>query len=168
MRKLQLLKALIDLFYFFAIIATAGMLIVVPILLFNPGTIDIKIKGQLIEPTNQATQFLLVFAAAGGLCFIYAIHLLRKTVGHFQKREIFHPMVILNLNRMGIFIIASSLLTSIPLFFYNMIERNHLGLQIGADFDSLILSVSLGLFFMVLSEVFKIALRFKEENELTV
>jgi len=170
MRKLHILKSLIDLFYFFAIIALGGMLIMIPILLFDTeGGIPIKIKGQEISNIDLGAKVLMLFAAVGAVCFVYAIHLLRKTIGHFYAREIFHPKVIFNLNRTGIFIIASSLLTNIPLFFYNVISRQHLGIEFGAGgFDSLILSVSLGLFFMVLSEVFKIAMRMKEENELTV
>ncbi|WP_181248532.1 DUF2975 domain-containing protein [Flavobacterium magnum] len=170
MRKLNILKTLIDLSFLFSLLAVAGMTIFVPIYL--SGSADegpLKINGQEVSAAEWGGKLVIMLGAAGGLFFVYAIYLLRKTVAHFRKREIFHEDVIRYFNAIGKCIITSTLLTHIPLFFYNMLHRNHLGIQIdGGGFDSLLLSISLGLFFMVLAEAFKIAKNLKEENELTV
>ncbi|HEY0092246.1 MAG TPA: DUF2975 domain-containing protein [Flavobacterium sp.] len=170
MKKLHLLKTLIDLFFFFAILSMAAMIVMIPIVLFVPDMdVPIKVKGVDISTMDSGAKFMLVFAAAGALCFVYAVYCLRKTIVRFNERKIFHPEVVVNLSRTGTYVIAASLLTNIPLFFYNVIYTNQASIDFGASgFDSLILSVCLGLFFIVLSEVFKMAIHMKEENELTV
>jgi len=169
MRKLNILKALIDLFFFFAAFATLAMVVFVPIVMIDGEGIPIKLNGTEIEVVDWQTKVLLVLSLVGALCFIYSIFLLRKVIGYFMKRDLFHEKVISHLNRIGQFLIASTILVNVPLFFYNMFHRQHVGVQFtNGGLDSLLMSVSLGLFFMVLSEVFKIAKHMKEENELTV
>jgi EamA domain-containing membrane protein RarD len=90
-------------------------------------------------------------------------------VDHFQKRDIFNPDVIKHFNLIGKLIISSSLLSNLSLFIYNMVNQDHIELSLGfGSYDSFLISISLGLFFMVISEIFKIAASLKEENELTV
>lgn len=169
MKKLNILKTLLDLFYFFSLIAIVGVIIFGSMIYFGDEVFPIKVKGQEITVTDWAGKALIAFVMLSFFCFIYAIYLLREVIMYFVKREIFHDTVILYLNRIGICLIAAALLQNVPLFFYNMIQRNHLGIEFGiGGFDSLLLSIGLGLFFMVLSEVFKIAKNLKEENELTV
>ena len=105
----------------------------------------------------------------GGIIFLYSIYLLRKVVGLFQKIEIFNEQVTQLFNLIGKLIIASSLISHMSVFVYKIIERPHykLTLDIGG-YDSFLISISLGLFFMVISVIFKIATRMKEENELTI
>ena len=169
MKRLHLLKTLVDVFFFFAVISAAAMVIFIPIQFMNSESIPIEIKGQKITTFDLATKMLMVFAMLSGLCFVYAIYLFRKTILHFSKKEIFHPNVITYLNKTGLFIIASTLLINVPLFFFNMSKKQEFAFEIGAGgFDSLLLSISLGLFFMVLAEVFKMSGKLKAENELTV
>ena len=169
MNRLYTLKTLIDLFFFFAAFAMIAAVFIVPMVWFTDFDLPMKVRGQEISTMDTAAKILITFAAAGAICFVYAIYFLRDTINFFIERKIFHPKVIVNLYRIGVYIIVSSLLTNLPLFFYNVIKRENLNIEFGASgFDSLILSVSLGLFFIVLSEVFKMGLQMKEENELTV
>lgn len=170
MRKLSILKALIDLSFYFSVLGIIAMVIFVPMYLMDPGSgIPIRINGQEITAIDLTAKIVIGLAAAGALLFIYSIYLLRKTITFFRKREIFNTEVIRCFSTIGKCLIGSALLTNFPLFIYNAVQRNHLGIQfIDAGFNSLLLSLSLGLFFMVLSEVFKIAKNMKEENELTV
>ncbi|RZJ68528.1 MAG: DUF2975 domain-containing protein [Flavobacterium sp.] len=169
MKKLNLLKTLLDLFFFFSIFAVIGIFILGPIAFFNGEDLPLKIKGQEIIADNWGARLLIVTSAISSLLFVYAIFLFRKNVHSLVKREIFTEVVIANFKRIGWCLIASTLLGEIPLFFYNMINRNHLGLQFGTGgFDSMLLSIALGLFFMVLSEIFKIGKNLKEENDLTL
>lgn len=170
MKKLQILKTLLDLFWFFTLISLVGLIFFVPFLLTgNANEIDVKIKGQQITNADLFSKMVIVLGVIAGILFVYSIYLLRKVVGYFQRREIFHNEVIHNFNLIGKLIIASSLISNGSLFVFNAVKRNHLGLDLDfGGYDSFILSICLGLFFMVISEVFKIAKNMKEENELTV
>ena len=72
-------------------------------------------------------------------------------------------------NRIGQLVIASSLTSNISLFIYKFVEKDQAGLSIDlGSYDSFLISISLGLFFIVIGAVFKIAAKMKEENELTI
>ena len=130
----------------------------------------IKIKGQEISNPTIFSKVIVFINVISSLLFLYSIYLLRKVVDLFRKREIFNDEIVRLFNLIGILIVASSLIGSFSIFMYNLIEKNHLGyfsLDFGT-YDSFLISISIGLFFMVISEVFKIAKTMKEENELTV
>ena len=170
MRKLNILKTVLDLFWIFSLIGAIGILIFLPFyLISNDMDIAIKIKGQEILNQNAFTKVIVLINIISGLVFLYSIYLLRKVVGLFQKREIFKIEIVRLFNLIGKLIVISSILSNVSIFIYNMIERNHLGLSIDfGSYDSFLISVSIGLFFMVISEIFKIAMNIKEESELII
>jgi hypothetical protein len=170
MRKLNILKTVLDLFWFFTLFAILGMLIFIPFYLFSSDVdIPIKIKGQEISANTILAKIVVIVNVISGLLFFYSIYLLRKLVGLFQKREIFSDEVVRLFNLIGKLVIASSVLSSISLFIYNAVERNHLGLSLDfGSYDSFLISISLGLFFMVISEIFKIAKNMKEDSDLMI
>jgi uncharacterized membrane protein (DUF373 family) len=83
----------------------------------------------------------------------------------FQQRKIFDVIVIDNFKKMGYLLLIASLIGGISNFIVQ-IMKNKITLEI--SLNSYLLMFSMGLFFLVLSEVFKIAKNMKEENELTV
>ena len=167
MRKLNILKTVLDFFYVFTLI---GIVIFVPFYLFSSEmSIPIKIKGQEFTSTGIFSKIIVLINVVSGLLFFYSIYLLRKVVGMFQNREIFNDEIVRLFNLIGKLIVISSILSSGSIFIYNMIERNHLGLSLDfGSYDSFLISLSIGLFFMVISEIFKIATAMKAENELTI
>lgn len=170
MRKLQILKTILDFFWFFSLITVVSLMLFLPFYLFSSNIdIPIKIKGQEIEPNSIFSKVIVFVNVISGLLFLYSIYLLRKVVSFFQKREIFNSENVKLFNLIGKLIIASSIISSSSIFIYNMISRNHVGINLDlGGYDSVLVSISLGLFFMVISEVFKIAKKQKEENELTI
>lgn len=170
MRKLNILKTVLDFFYVFTLIGVIGIVIFVPFYLFSSEmTIPIKIKGQEFTNTSVFSKIIILINVVSGLLFFYSIYLLRKVVGMFQKREIFNDEIVRLFNSIGKLIVISSILSSGSIFIYNMIERNHLGLSIDfGSYDSFLISLSIGLFFMVISEIFKIAKNMKEDSDLMI
>lgn len=170
MRKLNILKAVLDLFWFFSIIGVLSIVVFLPFYLWNSDIdIPIKIKGQEIVSKTLFSKTIVFANVVSGILFVYSIYLLRKAVGLFQKREIFNDEVVRLFNLIGQLIIASSLISHLSLFIYNVVEKNHISFSLDlGSYDSFLISVSLGLFFMVISVIFKIAKNIKEENELTI
>ena len=170
MRQFNILKAILDFFWFFSILGAIGLVVFLPFYLFESVIdIPIKIKGQEIATNNLFSKIIVFVNVVGGFLFLYSIYLLRKVVGLFQKREIFNDQIVHLFNRIGQLVIASSLTSNISLFIYKFVEKDQAGLSIDlGSYDSFLISISLGLFFIVIGAVFKIATRMKEENELTI
>jgi hypothetical protein len=170
MKKLQILKAILDFFWFFSLVSGIGILIFIAFYLFHPDMdIPLQIKGQLLAANTLPSKLFIFANVISGILFLYSIYLLRKVVGYFQKSEIFKSEVVKNFNLIGILIISSSLVSHLSLFTFTLINKVQLALSIEfGSYNSFLISISLGLFFMVISEVFKIAKNIKEENELTI
>lgn len=170
MRQLTILKAILDLFWFFTLIGAIGVVVFLPFYLFGfVVDIPIKIKGQEIATNDVFSKIIVFINVVSGLLFLYSIYLLRKVVSLFQKREIFNEELVKLFNLIGQLVIATSLISNISLFIYKFVEKDSadLNLDLGS-YDSFLISISLGLFFIVISAIFKIATRMKEENELTI
>ena len=171
MRKLQILKALLDFFFVISIIAIIAMVVFIPIMFFSTEPIDIpiKINGERILVVDLITKSILTLGIVSYCFFVYGIYLLRKVLNMFAKRIIFEETVILLLDKIGKSFLIASIFTSVPLFVYNITHKtDHADVEFGGGFSSFLFTASLGLFFMVLSTVFKIAKNMKEENELTI
>lgn len=170
MKKLQFLKTLIDVFWFFLICALVGMTIVFPILIFSSEPLDlpIKINGEILNIVDIPSKVMLIFILIAAWSFGFGIYFLRKLLNNFTKRKIFETTSIELLDKIGKCFLVASLLTGIPAFIYKVIVESHIGLEFGGGFESSLFTASLGLFFMVLSEVFTIGKAMKEDSDLTV
>ena len=170
MRKLNILKTVLDIFWVFSIIGVIGTIIFIPFYLFDSDmNIPLKINGQVIDSQSLFSKITVMVSIFSALMFLYSVYLLRKVITMFQKMEIFNDEVVRLLNLIGKLIILSSIISSVSLYIYNRIEDKNvdLTLDFGAS-NTLIISIILGLFFMVISEIFKIAKNMKEESELTI
>jgi hypothetical protein len=170
MKKLNILKTLLDIFWYSSLLFLLILIFFLPFYLFASDTdFTVKIRGQEINSKPIFSRIIVFVNVISGLLFINGIYLLRKLVVLFQKREIFNAEIVRLFNLIGKLIIGSSIISSFSLYVYNKVEGNHSSLSFDfGSYDSLLISVSLGLFFMVISEVFKIANTIKEENDLTV
>src|SRR5690606_2660960 len=113
MRKLNLLRSLIDIFLLFGLISIITMLLFVPMYLFSADfDIPIVINGQTIEETRWSAKVVAIFAGLGGILFFYGIFLLRKILILFQQRQIFVDSIVQNFYRIGYCVIGSGLLTN--------------------------------------------------------
>lgn len=171
MKKLHLLKSLVDLLWFFSIIVIVSMAIFLPILFFSNEAIDIPVTIGETKVTGMdlATKLMLLGLVTAYCFFVYGLFLFRKVLTLFSKRQIFEHKVIVLLNRIGKFFVIASLLAVSVNFIAKIYinDKIEVGIQ-GGFFDSFLFTASLGLFFMVLSEVFANAKSIKEENDLTI
>lgn len=166
MRKLNFLKGIVDFVWI-------TMLITIPFLLFfivmvlidsEPLGVPIKVNGTILEVVDLRTKVLFGFLCITASLIIYGLFLFRKLLRLFQLRIIFDEEIVTLLKRLGFVITSSALLGGIPNFISELME-NTISLSLGLN--PFIMLFSLGLFFLVLSEVFVIAKHLKEENDLT-
>lgn len=170
MRKITVLKACLDFIYFFGILTFVFMTLFAGATWFSADAIPIEINGFEIEMDHWSSKLLLTLTLVGSGLFLYAIYLLRETILLFRQRIIFDQRVIHNFNRIGWCIISATLTSYVPLFIHSLIHRTNRGFRFSATLstDSFLVSVSLGLLFMVISQIFAAGKSLKEDQELTV
>ena len=169
MKSLQILRTLVDVFLFYSVFGALAALVVVPMMIIDPtAEIPITIKGMEIVGKDWLSILVIILGAISAFFFVYAIFILRRVLILFQQNEIFTDKVIVYFRTIGKYIIISTLLSSLPLFFYNVINRGNIKIEFSGGFDSMLLSISLGLLFIVIAAIFSRAKVMKDENELTV
>jgi hypothetical protein len=167
MKKLNLLKTIIDFVWIIALIFIPFLLFFIGYLLIlkEPFDIPIKLNGVEINVLDVNAKIVLFFATLSYLVVLYGLYFIKKLLRLFQLKIIFHDKIIFYFKRIGNLFVISGFLSGIPAFFYK-VAQGEIKIEIGAN--PFLYLVSLGLFFMVLSEVFKIAKTMKEENDFTI
>lgn len=168
MKKLNILKAIVDLFWIVTMLSVPFILFLLVFVFISDdiSTFNIKINDLLIEETNIYTKITLAILLLTYLLLIYGVYLFKKSLVCFQRLKIFDEVVVTNFNKIGYILVSSSFLIEIPSFLYRFFYKKEVGFEIG--FSSFILMLCSGFFFMILSEIFKISKNLKEDNELTI
>ena len=167
MKKLNFLKTIVDYVWITSIIAYPLLIVFCIMLLTSNEPIDIpiKISGIDINTTTFLGKigiFLCLINFGFILCAIYNF---RSLLNNFRKKIIFEVDCYQLLDKIGNLVILSASLYLISNLL-NSFSKSTISINLG--FEPFLYLMSLGLFFKVLSEVFIIGKRIKEENELTI
>lgn len=163
------LKSLIDFIWTITCIPLVVVILFASIYMF----VEASILGIVFDLENKANDnlglsiqlsILLLFAVI--FVIVYCVYLFRKTLCYFQKRNPFDLFIIKTYNRIGNLLVFSGVGATVLFFIFKLAFESKFEIHLG--FSPYLFIVCLGLFFMVLSEVFKVAKTAKEENELTI
>lgn len=168
MKKLNILKTIVDLFWILSIPFIPIVLLVIPYILFvdNSNYLDIHISGFRIKTIDFPTKILIITKMVSELILIYCVYIFGRILEYFQRNKVFDEFVLKNFNKMGVLLVVSSFIMGIPSILYEVFYAENVTITFG--FTPFILLLCLGFFFMILSEIFKISRNMKEENELTI
>ncbi len=168
MRKLVILKSLVDILWNVTCIPLIPITLFFAVYMFYNDELlkifNVLDEGVIITPWSLKIVVLLAILLV--LVSIYSFYLFRKTLRYFQQRKPFDNFVINTYNKIGKLLMISGVAGSILSFVFHLIFKGTFMINIGLS--PYIFLICLGLFFMVLSEIFKVAKEAKEENELTV
>lgn len=169
MSKLPLLKTLVSILFYVSMI---GMLFSVPFILIlsvMPDKVPFAINeaGQASQVDAELVLYLIALIVGGGF-FTYALYLFRKVLDLFSKKTLFDERTITSLDQCGKAILIGYFICIGAEFLYKMVVGKEIEISLNFGLNGSIAVISLGLFFMVLSEVFLKAKKIKEENDLTV
>ena len=169
MKKLPILKSLVDFIWIITCIPLIPIILFFTVYIFiEPSVIldNLEMSSNLSEDAmNGAKVFVLLFFVMV-YALIYAFYLFRKTLRSFQKRQPFALTVIKNFETIGRILIISGISMSVLFFVYRLVFANTFKISLGVT--PYLGCVCLGLFFLVLSELFRVAKSAKEENQLTI
>ena len=167
MKKLNFLKTIVDYIWIISIICYPIIIVVCATMLISSNPIDlpIKIAGNSIELNTIWNKIGLIISLLNFGLMLYALYNFKIVLLNFKNKLIFEVETCNVLDKIGNLIIYSSVLYVITELLL-LISKNTVSIQIG--FGPFLYLIALGLFFKVLSEVFVIGKRIKEENELTI
>lgn len=169
MRKLIILKSLVDFVWIVVCLPLLLVILIFLVLIFiNPEVLNIvSWMGSIPrEGSEMVLQIYSVSTAAMMYLGIYSFYVFRKTLRYFMNIKPFHEEVIKNFNTIGIMLCGLGIVGAILVFIGRLVFETKIRISLG--FSPYLILLCLGLFFMVLSETFKVAKHAKEENELTI
>ncbi|MDG2194980.1 MAG: DUF2975 domain-containing protein [Polaribacter sp.] len=168
MKKIKILKYLVD--FIWIITAPIGVpliLLCIPAIFFYDFTdLNIEIHGIELVVQDLYSKILIVVFLFNFLLVIYSLHLFRKSLTYFLKAKIFDTVVIHSFGKTGNLLLLSGVISVILSIISSLYFESKMTLEFGLN--SHLTTIGLGLFFMVLSEVFQIAKTAKTENDLTI
>ena len=167
MRKINILKAIVDLLWIFSmpiVLIIIGFSIAV--FFVDLGDLNIKINAIDLNTETLFSKTLLVISALNYLLIIAALYFFRKVLNYFIRVKIFEETVISSFKKIGNLLSVSGIIS----LTVSMISKFYFEQKVSLEFglNQHLVIICLGLFFLVLSEVFKIAKHQKQENDLTI
>ena len=167
MRKLVFLKTIVDFLWIMSIIAFPLLIVFISIVLFSNEPIDIPIYiiGTELDFNTVIGKIGLVLGLVNFGVLLYALYYFKALLKNFSKIIIFEADSYKLLDKIGNLVILFSslyLITGLLGSFSKSTVKVNLG------FEPFLYLMALGLFFKVLSEVFIIGKRIKEDSELTI
>jgi hypothetical protein len=167
MRKLVFLKTIVDYVWIMSIIAFPLLIVFIGFVLFSNEPIDIpiNISGINIVATTFLGKLGLVVSAVNFGVILYGIYNFKVLLNNFKTKIIFEVVTFKLLDKIGNLVILSASLYLIS-DLLGAFSKSTISINLG--FGPFLYLMSLGLFFKVLSEVFIIGKRIKEDNELTI
>jgi hypothetical protein len=167
MKKINILKAIVDLLWIFSM-PVVLIIIGVSFTTFFVDLSDLNIELNTIN-MNQNDLFskiLFVVSSLNYLLLIVALYFFRKVLTNFVSVRVFEEAVISSFKKTGNLLTFSGFISLIISIIGKIYFEQKVSLEFGLN-QHLVL-ICLGLFFLVLSEIFKIAKNAKQENDLTI
>ncbi|WP_159799913.1 DUF2975 domain-containing protein [Flavobacterium sp. MK4S-17] len=171
MKWLSFLRTLTKIIFVLSIIFMAYLIPILFVMIFAK---DIVPEDIIYIISNESTgsigveEYLYATAIILSLGFyIYALYLFKKVLAYFHKREVFHENVVRYFNQSGKAVLNGYMIELFAVILYNFLVKQQT--SVSTDFIMYsFLIVGVGLFFIVLSEVFLMAKNLKEDNDLTI
>lgn len=167
MRKLYILKTILDFIWIMSLLFFPIILFLTILFVSTNEIIDvpIKITSVSIDLTSPLGKIALVVGNIYFIILLVALFYFRKLMNNFRKRLIFEESNQFLFDKIGTLVIISSIVYLLTDFIASSSVNK---VEINFGYGPFLYLLGLGLFFKVLSEVFKIGKSMKEENELTI
>jgi hypothetical protein len=168
MKKINILKAIIDFIWIIAVPITVPLTFIFIIIILFQGevNIDFNILGIGLNLKSFFARLLIALSGINLLLMIYSLHIFRNVLGYFKKIKIFDDFVITSFNKIGQLLIISGVSSLIIGLISRIYFNSEVTISLG--FHPYLLIIGLGFFFQILGEIFKIAKQHKKENDLTI
>lgn len=134
------------------------MLAVIVVLLTLPITARMYVDACVSTAGENYYWFLLVFLWASGILYLGIVYELRKMFKNLNQREPFRRENVVSLKKIAVLALWISAIYVIKIIFYISLLTIVIAMA----------ALSVGLFALIIGEVFRQAVEVKEENDLTI
>jgi hypothetical protein len=165
MIKLKILKSIVDIVIIVFSISLLIAIILSALFMMDSEILTIESTSFLdgIKTSGISGKTALTIDLANSFLVLYILFNFKILLENFLDKLIFELETCVLLNRIGKLLIYSSFIN----IFSDLISKLSKN-EIGFNFASFLYIISMGLFFLVLAEVFKIGKQLKEESDLTI
>jgi hypothetical protein len=166
MRKINVLKAIVDLLWIFSmpiVLLIVGF--VIGIFFIDLSDLNLKINAVHLS-SDINSKIIFAVAALNYLLIIAALYYFKKVLHHFLRVKIFEDEVINSFKKIGNLLSISGIISLITSSISKIYFEKKVAFEFGLNQHLVI--ICFGLFFLILSEIFKIAKNQKQENDLTI
>lgn len=168
MKRLALLKTIVSIFFVICMVGLAfGLPFIITLAVF-PEKVPFKIDNHAVTDVHAEEILLMLALYISCAFYVYSLYLFKKTLVLFEKRKVFSFDVVKLLDQTGRAIIVGCVIGYVSSFMYGTLVQGTFEVDISVGFGSTLFILGLGLFFIVLGDVFGMAKQLKEENDLTV
>jgi Protein of unknown function (DUF2975) len=170
MKRISVLKTIVTIAFIISVIIVAFGVPFTLMLAVGGDMVPQGVKGNIsanhLSGTGAILYLLLALASTGIIAL--ALRTFKQSLTLFEKRIFFDNRVITQLLKTGKAFVAAALLTIASEVVAMLFAPSGPHIQVSFTYGPTLLLASLGLLFMVLSDVFTMAKNLKEENDLTV
>ena len=167
MKKINILKTIVDLLWIFSM---PVVLIIIGVsfttFFVDLSDLNIELNTININQNDLFSKILFVISSLNYLLLIVALYFFRKVLTNFVRVRVFEEVVISSFKKIGNLLTFSGFISLVISIIGKIYFEQKVSLEFGLNQHLVI--ICLGLFFLVLSEIFKIAKNAKQENELTI
>jgi hypothetical protein len=167
MKKINILKTIVDLLWIFSM---PVVLIIIGIsfatFFVDLSDLNIELNAINIDQNDLFSKILFIISSLSYLLLIVALYFFRKVLTNFLRVRVFEEVVISSFKKIGNLLTLSGFISLILSIIGKIYFEQKVSLEFGLNQHLVI--ICLGLFFLVLSEIFKIAKNAKQENDLTI
>lgn len=168
MKKIHILKIIVDFIWIISMPIIPIAILLIPFLFFydNLSDFNLKINGIELITNDIFAKILMSISIILYLLIIYCIYLFKKVLLLFIKTKIFDQVVIKSFSKIGNILTLSGVIYLAISFISKIYFEQKIRLELSLNPN--IILICLGLFFIILSEIFKTAKNTKQENDLTI
>jgi hypothetical protein len=128
MRKLNILKAVLDFLWIFSMPIAVAILIFIPALFFvdDLKEIPFAINGQDLLAIDIYTKIIMSLIMVSYLILLYCLFLFRKVLRYFQRLKLFDVFVHVTMNKIGLLLIVAAFFKWSAFFFISIIIQEQI------------------------------------------
>lgn len=167
MRKLHILKSLVDFLFITTSCVVPFLILGIPaVFILSENITSDFLKINITESITILHKVFFAIFLLSYLLIYYTIYKFRLVLNEFVRARIFTEKVIANLKSAGNILMIAGLLMIISEVGLKLVIESKISFDFGISTHYL--CICFGLFFVVLSEIFKVSKNMKQENDLTI
>lgn len=169
MKKLYWLNAMVNFFWIISMITIPiAFIAMIGVFFFDTDVegLNIRMNGNDVKLVDFSSKVYFSINALSYLALVYIVYLFKQLISIFLKAQIFSEKVISIFHQIGFVLLGNGLLLMITTFVYTLYVEKSMELEFGISQNAIM--IFMGIFFMVLSEIFRISKNIQLENDLTI